>query len=62
MKTFNPTPSVRFWKFVFFNCRTIGTNGKFIGPLWAEIAYRQCQSVNQWGGIRAIYDMKREAT
>jgi len=33
-------PSIRFIKFLLYKCRTFGTNGRFLGPEWAERAYR----------------------
>jgi len=34
----NQNISQRFHKFIMYKCRTIGTNGKFIGPEWALLA------------------------
>ena len=37
----NDFPSYRFYHFLFFKCKTIGTNGHFIGPEWARLAYKK---------------------
>ena len=35
----NQNISKRFERFMFFLCRTTGTNNQFGGPEWARIAY-----------------------
>ena len=37
----NEMPSNRFYHFLLYKCRTIGTCREFIGPEWAKRAYEK---------------------